>query len=240
VSRQVIAVTGGGRGIGLAITTRLLAAGYGVVANTHRTQALPGELLDSYPDRIVTVSGDIGVERTSQDIVEAAQRLGRLHAVVHSAGVCRDRLLMTMDKADWDEVIRVNLGGAFLITKHALKVMTRQRYGRLVYVSSAAALMGNAGQSSYAASKAGIEGLSRSVSQEYARFGVRTVALSPGLVDGGLGAQLPPAVRNERRERQLLGEAAVRHVAGTVAFLVGPDADHINGTVVHMHGGIRF
>lgn len=237
---QIAVVTGGGRGIGLAITERLLTDGYGVVVNVNRTQGLPDRLMNDYADRVVIVPGDIGDEQTSEAVVAAAQELGGLQAVVHSAGICRDGLVMAMNKADWDEVIRVNLGGAFLITKHALKVMTRKRYGRIVYLSSAAALMGNSGQTSYAASKAGIEGFSRSVSQEYARFGVRTVALAPGLVDGGLGARLPEAVWNGRQARQLLGEATVEHVAGTVAFLVSPAADHINGTVVHMNGGIRF
>lgn len=240
MTTQVVAVTGGGRGIGLAITERLLADGYRVVVNVNRTRALPDGLMNKYSDAIAIVPGDISVERTSEEIVAAAQTLGGLRAVVHSAGISRDQLAMTMDKADWDQVINVNLGGAFLITKHALKIMTRKRYGRLVYMSSAAALMGNLGQASYAASKAGLEGLSRSVSQEYARFGVRTVALAPGLVDGGLGARLPERARQERYDSQLLGEASVGDVASTVAFLISPAADNINGTVVHMNGGIKF
>lgn len=240
MTERVVAVTGGGRGIGLAITERLLAGGYRVVVNVHRTPALPDGLMNKYSNRIAVVPGDIGVERTSAEIVAASQELGGLHAVVHSAGICRDHLLVTMDKDDWDDVIRVNLGGAFLITKHALKVMIRKRYGRIVYVSSVAALMGIAGQTSYAASKAGIEGLSRSVSQEYARFGVRTVALAPGMVDGGLGARLPEQARKERQDHQLLGEAAIADVASAVVFLAGPAADNINGTVVHMNGGVRF
>jgi 3-oxoacyl-[acyl-carrier protein] reductase len=136
--------------------------------------------------------------------------------------------------------MRVNLRGAFLATKHAVRVMIRRRYGRLIYVSSLAAVIGNAGQANYAASKGGLHGLSHAVAQEYSSRGIRSVVLAPGLLDTGLGAALPDPVRARKAERTLLGVGEAASVASTIAFLAGPHADFINAAVVRSDGGVAF
>jgi 3-oxoacyl-[acyl-carrier protein] reductase len=137
-------------------------------------------------------------------------------------------------------VLRVNLRGAFLTTKYSLKLMMRQRYGRIVYVSSVVAGTGNTGQASYAASKAGMTGLSQSVAQEYASYNVRTVVVAPGLLDAGLGATLTPQHQRRMADRSLCGLGDGAQVADTIAFLTTPAANYINATTIHVDGGVRY
>ncbi len=115
----------------------------------------------------------------------------------------------------------------------------RGRYGRIVYVSSIAAMFGNVGQAAYASSKAGLHGLAVSVAQEYAAYNVRSVVLAPGIPNTGLGTTVPPDHLNRMRHKALLGIGKGRQVADTIAFLAGPTADHINGTVISVDGGVR-
>lgn len=237
---RVVAVTGAGRGLGLIITQALLERGATVVAN-HRSPSddLQG-LLDAYGDGLELVPGDIGDEATAEAIAARAKKLGRLDALVHNAGITRDQLLVRMSTDEWDDVMRVNLRGAFLATKHALRLMIRQRYGRLVYLSSVSAVMGNYGQGNYAASKSGLHGLSRTVAQEYATYNVRSVVLAAGLLDTGLADRMQPAARQQKVDRALLGVGDSKSVAATVAFLVSPAADFINAAVIRSDGGIRY
>jgi 3-oxoacyl-[acyl-carrier protein] reductase len=160
--------------------------------------------------------------------------------LVHNAGVTRDGMLLTMTVDDWDEVQRVNLRGAFLSTKAALRQMVRRKKGRIIYISSVVATMGNAGQANYAASKAGLHGLAAAVMQEYGDVGIRTTVLAPGLLDTGLGAAAPQRAREIKLDRTLSGTGCPRQVASTVAFLAGPDAAFFNGAVLAMDGGVRF
>src|SRR5205823_8849117 len=141
------------------------------------------------------VAGDIGCEETAEKLIAVARALGKLDVLILNAAITRDQPLVRMPVEDWDEVLRVNLRGAFLVTKQALRVMMRHRYGRLIYLSSLSALIGNAGQAGYAASKAALHGLSHTVAQEYASYNIRSVVLAPGLLDIGLGAGLDPAVK---------------------------------------------
>jgi 3-oxoacyl-[acyl-carrier protein] reductase len=240
LDRRVVTVTGAGRGLGLLTVRALLCQGAQVIANHRSPSPALEQLREGHPDAVHLVAGDIGEEPTAEAIAHAARGLGRLDAVVHNAGITRDQALVRMSVADWDEVLRVNLRGAFLLTKHALRLMMRRRYGRLVYVSSLAAVLGNAGQANYAASKAGLHGLSHSVAQEYARFNIRSVVLAAGLLDVGLGAALPAELTRAKMAHSLLGQANGESVAATVAFLASPAADYINATVVNIDGGVRY
>ncbi|MEU4744078.1 SDR family NAD(P)-dependent oxidoreductase [Actinosynnema sp. NPDC023658] len=237
---RVVAVTGGGRGLGLLVVRALLSRGAMVVAN-HRSRSADLEaLLEEYGDELQLVRGDIAEERVAAELTAAAGEFGRLDVVVHNAGITRDTLLVRMSVEEWDDVIRVNLRGAFLATKHALRLMMRQRYGRFVYVSSLSAAIGNRGQANYAASKAALHGLSHSVAQEYAAYNVRSVVLAPGLLDTGLGTRLDQATQDRLAGQALLGIGGGESIAQTVAFLAGPAADYINATVINSHGGIRY
>ena len=237
---RVVAITGAAGGLGLLTTRALLAAGARVLAN-HRSAAPELEAIRAeHPGALTLVAGDVAEEDTAQRIAERARALGRLDALVHNASITRDRPLINMTPEEWDEVMRVNLRGAFLVTKHAVRVMMRARYGRLIYVSSVAAVMGNRGQANYAASKGGLHGLSNAVAQEYGSRGIRSVVLAPGLLDTGLGARVPPEIQTVKAQRSLLGVGSGASVAATVAFLAGPDADFINATLVRSDGGIVF
>jgi 3-oxoacyl-[acyl-carrier protein] reductase len=237
---HVAAVTGAGSGLGLLTAERLLAQGAQVVANHRSSDESLRAVEARHPGALHLVAGDIGDESTAEAIADCARRLGRLDAFVHNAAISRDRGLIAMSVEEWDAVMRVNLRGAFLATKHALQVMLPRRYGRMIYVSSLAAVIGNAGQANYAASKAGLHGLSHAVAQEYSSRGIRSVVLAPGLLDTGMGARLTPKIQRRKVDRTLHGIGDGRSIAATIAFLAGHDADFINGAVVRSDGGIAF
>jgi len=237
---KTVAVTGTGRGLGLETAKVLLAHGANVVAN-HRSPSQELDELAAKDERLHLVPGDVGEESTAEAIVGAAvARFGGLYAVVHNAAVTRDRPLITMSVEEWDEVQRVNLRGAFLLTKHALRLMMRRRSGRLVYLSSISAVAGNAGQANYAASKAGLHGLSNAVAQEYGRYNIRSVVVAPGLLNTGLGAAIPEKVHIEKSARSLVGVCDATSVAELIAFLIGPAGDVVNATVVRADGGLVY
>ncbi|NJP68749.1 SDR family oxidoreductase [Streptomyces spiramenti] len=236
----VIAITGAGRGLGLLTTAELLRRGSLVIAN-HRSESEELRLLTKeFPDRLVMLPGDIGEEATAVALAGAARKLGRLDAVVHNAGIARDEALVRMPAEDWDLVHRTNVRGAFLVTKHALRLMMRRRTGRMVYVSSVVAHTGNPGQAAYAASKSALQGLSQSVAQEYAPYNIRTVVVSPGLLDTGLATHIPDAHRSRLLSHSLGGETDARHTAALIAYLTTPESASINATVVRADGGIRY
>ena len=240
MTTRVVALTGAGRGLGLITARHLLDRGMTVVAN-HRSPSPDLERLqDKHPDALHLVPGDVGEEETAEAIARRAKELGGLDVLVHNAGIAKDQPLVRMPVADWDEVHRVNLRGAFLTTTHALRLMMRRKYGRIVYVSSLAAVQGNPGQASYAASKAGLHGLSNTVAQEYAGYNIRSVVLAPGLLDTGLGAALAPEIQQRKIDRALLGLGEADGVAATIAFLASSDADYINATVIRTDGGLAY
>jgi 3-oxoacyl-[acyl-carrier protein] reductase len=240
LSDRVIALTGAGSGLGLLATQHLLEQGAHVIANYRSSAEELLSLQELHPGALHPVAGDVSEETTAVAIAEQARTLGRLDVLIHNAAISRDRPLIGMSTDDWDDVIHVNLRGAFLTTKHALRVMLRRRYGRVIYVSSIVAVVGNAGQANYAASKAGLHGLSHSVAQEYSSRGIRSVVLAPGVLDTGLGARLAPEIHDRKVGRSLHGLGDARSIAATIAFLAGPDADFINGAVVRSDGGIGW
>jgi 3-oxoacyl-[acyl-carrier protein] reductase len=238
---RVVIVTGAGSGLGWHITQALLAQGDTVIAN----YATSGDLLNSRvtevgADRLVPVKGSIADESTSEELAAEAAQLGGPQAVIHNASITRDGLLVKMSLQDWQAVQDVNLAGAFLLSKHAVRKMLRHRVGRLVYISSISAVMGNAGQANYAASKSGLDGLARSVAQEYASRGISACVLAAGLIDVGMGARLTPQIQAAKLAKILGGGAKPEEIAAIAAFLASDAARYINATVVHANGGIDF
>lgn len=230
MSRSVL-VTGGNRGIGLAIA-RAFAAQGDKVAVTHRGASAPEGLLG------------VRCDVTDADDVEAAfvaceQENGPVEVLVANAGITRDTLLLRMSEDDWQDVIRTNLTGAYRVARHAAKGMLRLRRGRMIFVSSVVGLSGSAGQVNYAASKAGLVGLARSIARELGSRQITANVVAPGFVETDMTAALPAERRAELLEQIPLGRYAdIGEVAAVVTWLAGQDASYITGAVIPVDGGL--
>ena len=233
---RVVLVTGGNRGIGLAIAQAFVALG-DRVAITARNGQLPAELEGS---DVLVVQADV----TDTAAVDAAfdrieAELGPVEVVVANAGVTRDGLIMRMSDDDVDAVIDTNLVGSLRAARRAAKGMLRLRRGRIVFVSSVVGLLGSAGQANYAASKAGLVGLARSLARELGSRGITANVVAPGFVDTEM-----TAVLGEDRKTEILGSvplgryASTDEIAGVVTFLAGDAAGYITGAVVPVDGGL--
>lgn len=240
LSGQVALVTGGSRGIGLAVARSLAHAG-ARVAIVGRDGA---RAVDAAAELPGTGHGgfacDVSQTGQVQDLIVAVEeQLGPVDIVVNNAGLTRDNLLIRMKEEEWDEVLSVNLKGAFNVTKAVAKGMMKRRSGAIVNISSVVGLMGNAGQANYAASKAGLLGFTRSVAKELASRGIRCNALAPGYVETDMTADLGESAAEALRERIPMGRLGEpEDIAGTVRFLVGPWAGYITGQVVTVDGGM--
>ena len=240
---QVALVTGGSRGIGRAIALRLAADGAEVVLNYRENEAAAEEavqLVRAAKGVASSTRFDIadpeGARAGVQSIVD---RAGRLDILVNNAGTTADALVLRLKEEEWERALRVNLTGAFHCTKVALRVMIRGRYGRIVNLSSVVAEMGNAGQVAYAAAKAGLEGLTKSLAREVASRGITVNAVAPGFVETDMTAALSEEQRAFYTNVIPAGRVArPEEVAAAVAFLASPEAGYITGHVLHVNGGL--
>ena len=247
LSGQVALITGSSRGIGAAIAKRLAAAGASVGINYRSNAADADTVIDEIRaagGEALRVPGDVSDENTAEAVVKTtADRLGRLDILVNNAGINRDRLVMRMNAADWDDVLAVNLRGTFLSTRFAIPLMLRQRYGRVVNVSSVVGLSGNPGQANYAASKAGQIGMAKAVAREVGSRNITVNAVAPGFIEVGGDGGMTAAMTTDQRAQVLSNIPAGRFgsaedVASAVLFLVSPDAGYVNGQVLTIDGGL--
>jgi 3-oxoacyl-[acyl-carrier protein] reductase len=226
-----VLVTGGNRGIGLAIARAFVAAG-DRVAVTYRSGEPPEGLLGVRCD--VTDSASVDAAFTE---VEGA--LGPVEVLVANAGVTRDQLIMRMPEEDFAAVVDTNLSGSWRVAKRATKGMLRLKRGRIVFISSVVGLLGSAGQTNYAASKAGLVGLARSLARELGSRSITANVVAPGFVETDMTAELTDELQKSYRAQIPLGRfASVDEVAGVVRFLASPEAAYINGAVIPVDGGL--
>jgi 3-oxoacyl-[acyl-carrier protein] reductase len=239
---QIVLVTGGARGIGKAIAENFAKKGahliiadisLGSAEETAREIAAAGV-------RTLALSLDVS---KSGDVTAAFEKIikefGRIDVVINNAGITKDGLILRMKEEDWDAVININLKGVFLCSKEAVKLMIKQRYGRIVNIASVVAFIGNPGQANYSASKAGIVGLTRTIAAEYASRGVTANAVAPGFIATAMTEALPDNIKQEMLKSIPVGTfGSVDDVANAVAFLASRDNGYITGQVIHVNGGM--
>jgi len=239
---QVALITGASQGIGEAIAERLAADGCNLVLASRRKEAceaVAGRLAE-HGIETLAVAMDVGeLDSVAAAVEETLERFGQLDALVNNAGITRDNLLLRLDPDDWDAVIRTDLTGVYNCSKTVLRSMLRRRSGRIVTISSVVGLLGNAGQTAYAAAKAGVFGFTKSLAREVASRNITVNAVAPGYIATEMTAGLPAEV-TEKLQQDIplgrLGEGA--DVAGAVRFLLSEDASYVTGQVLSVDGGM--
>lgn len=236
-------ITGSARGLGKAIAIKLASLGANIVLNdipsSEELDATAEELRKAGYNAAVT-RGDVRNQDDVKTMISTAvESFGSLDILVNNAGVTRDKPMAMMSEEDWDLVLDINLKGAFLCTKFAVKQMIRQKYGRIVNIASVAGRYGNRGQANYSASKAGLIGLTKSTAKEFAPKGITCNAVAPGLIQSQMTDALPEEVRQKYLENIPLGRFGTpEDVANVVAFLASDEASYVTAQVIDIDGGL--
>jgi 3-oxoacyl-[acyl-carrier protein] reductase len=239
---KVALVTGGAQGIGKVTALHLASKGADVaVSDINIEGALKtAEEIEDLGRRGLALEGDVSNPADAEVIVaKTVERLGGIDILVNNAGITRDKLLLRMTEGDWDAVLNVNLKGTFNCTKAAVKHMVKRKGGRVVNIASVVGEMGNAGQANYAASKAGIIGLTKSVAREYAQRGINVNAIAPGYIETPMTEALSEKVKEELKAQIPMARLGTpSDVANAVYFLVSDASSYITGHVLNVNGGI--
>lgn len=238
-------ITGGVRGIGFGIAEVFASRGADVMITYHgndKAAKTAVEKLENYGHKVICSKGDVADDKYAEETVDqAAKELGGIDILVNNAGIVKDKLMMRMSHQDFMDVINTNLVGAFNFSKYASKVMIKQKYGRIINLSSIVAVRGNAGQANYCASKAGIIGLTLSNARELGKRNITVNAIAPGYIMTEMTAQLGAEVNNAAIERIALGRAGdPEDVAKLAAFLASDEASYITGQIIGCDGGFTI
>ena len=239
---RVALVTGASRGIGEAIARRLAAEGATILAGARTVAALERVVADieGKGGRARAHALDVADAASIDTVIKSAmEEHGQIDVLVNNAGIAEDNLILRMSREAWDRVIATNLTGAFLLTQAVVKGMARRRYGRIVNVTSVVGLMGNAGQANYAAAKAGLVGLTRSVARELGSRNITCNAVAPGFISTAMTDRMAEGARESLSSQIPLQRLGVpEDVAAAVAFLAAEEAGYVTGTVLNVSGGL--
>lgn len=240
---RIAIVTGSGRGIGREIALTLAAFGADIVVNDIPASTDADEtakLVQQLGRRAMVVKGDVRNPGDVQAVADAAMELfGRIDILVNNAGITKDNLILRMSESDWDDVLDINLKGAFNMIKACSRPMTKKRSGVIINISSVVGVMGNPGQANYSASKAGLIGLTKTVAKELASRNIRCNAVAPGFIASHMTDQLPDNVKEEYfKSIPLKKFGTAKNIAHAVAFLASDYANYITGQVLHIDGGL--
>lgn len=240
---KVAIVTGGTRGIGRAIALKLADQGANIVINYRNSDKEAEELkaiLEEKGVKVLTVKCDISNFEDSKNLMNKCKEVfGKIDILVNNAGITKDTLIMRMKEEDFDNVIDVNLKGTFNCAKHASAIMLKQRFGKIINMTSVVGIAGNAGQVNYAASKAGVIGLTKSLAKELGSRGITVNAVAPGFINTDMTASLSEKVKEEASKNiplKRLGDP--EDVANLVGFLASDAANYITGQVINVDGGM--
>ncbi|MES2547214.1 MAG: 3-oxoacyl-ACP reductase FabG [Pseudomonadota bacterium] len=239
---QIALVTGASRGIGAAIAAELGQQGATVIGTA--TSASGAESIQASFQQAGIKGAGMALDVNDAAQVEAvlkeiAAQFGDISILVNNAGITRDTLLMRMSDDDWDAVISTNLKSVFRMSQAVLRPMMKARTGRIISISSVVGHMGNAGQTNYAAAKAGMSGFTKSLASEVGSRNITVNCVAPGFIETDMTAELPEAIKTKMLERVPLARLGnVKEIAATVAFLASPNAAYISGETIHVNGGM--
>lgn len=243
LTNKTAIVTGAGRGIGKAIALKLASFGANIVVNDIPSSADADETakeIEAMGRGALVYKGDVrNFDDVSEMVKKTLDKFGSVDILINNAGITRDNLIMRMDEKDFDDVIAINLKGAFNCIKAVTRPMMKQRSGAIVNMASVVGIMGNAGQANYSASKAGLIGLTKSTAKELSSRGIRANAIAPGFIESLMTDKLPDNVKEDYFKAIPLGRfGTAEDIANTAAFLVSDMASYITGQVIHIDGGL--
>lgn len=240
-TNKVVVITGSARGIGRKIAERFASIGASVVVSDLDQSAVTAVAKEIGGSTIGVEANVLDADAIDNLLATAVSEFGRLDVVVNNAGITRDTLMIRMAEKDWDMVLDINLKGAFLVSKAAARIMMKQRSGRIINISSVVGLTGNAGQTNYAASKAGLIGFTKSAARELAGRGITVNAVAPGFIDTDMTKELSAAAKEEFLKNIAMGRlGSTDDIASAIIFFASDDASYVTGQVLAVDGGLTM